>query len=228
MQYVKTISEKARIALSDATDTLTNIQHICLQQDIQSQWSCIKHFSQDHLLWWSHFHMTVFQLVTFIITNVSFNKTNPTSKSITNTQSSFRFHIMIVEGFIRPASIQTSDRKRNQSVGYFFFFSIGLFWAALMWVCCFGHTSPKQVELHLPRPADDRRHRRCENRPLIQCAISLMDNLSVERWWIRLQYFRPASILFVRVWSSSPLEHTSLRCCLNMSKQDGWLRTREC
>lgn len=137
---------------------------------------------------------------------------------------------MIVEGLIRPASIQTSDRKRNQSEGYFLlFFFTGFFWAALMWVCCFGHTSPKQVELHLPRPADDRRHRRCENRPLIQCAISLMDNLSAEHWWIRLRYFIPASILFVLVCCfRSPLEHTSLRCCFNMSKQDGWLRMREC
>ncbi len=34
MRFVKTISEKARMSLSDALDTLTNIQHIYLQQDI--------------------------------------------------------------------------------------------------------------------------------------------------------------------------------------------------
>lgn len=116
-------------------------------------------------------------------------------------QTVSRFHIAYcILGLNRPASIQHLIKKKIKKKtinGIFLAFFTRFFWAALMWVCCFGHTSPKQVELHLPRPADDRRHHRCENRPLIQCAISLMDNLSAERWWIWLQYFIPAFILFV-------------------------------
>jgi len=47
---------------------------------------------------------------------------NPSWTPPEQLHTASRLHIMIVEGLIRPSSIQTSDRKRNQSVGYVFAF----------------------------------------------------------------------------------------------------------